>query len=1082
MDLKVISAGAGSGKTYTLTNKMAALLKPNGDGKAAVRASGIIATTFTNKAAAELRERVRVKLLEDGLTEEADELGNALIGTVHAIGVQLLQRFAFEAGVSPNVDIIADTEHQALFNQSLSTVLSIELIEEMNGLSQRLGFFKNEYRKRDWRSEVRTLVDIARSNNFDTQNLLDSKAYSITSYLELLPAVSEHSAEYFNQKIKELVEQTIQNIENNEDTTKKTKKYVARLRNLKNHLHNYGSLDWDQWAKLAKNDAAKKSREAAEELVEFATSHEQHPNFQADIKRYVSLVFDTAIQAIEEYQGYKQMRGLIDYTDMEVMILQLLENETVLEVLKNEIDLLLVDEFQDTNPIQLKIFLQLSDIAKQAIWVGDPKQSIYGFRGAAPELMEAVIKEASDIETLPNSWRSREDLVNLGNAIFVEAFDDLPEERIALTPPNKFAKKNESKALTIATHHWHFNTEGNRRIPNNSFARYIARSVAETLQKEWQVRIKNSNETRPMLPSDVAILCRSNKSCQQLAEALHAEGLQASIARNGLLQTAEASLLMACMRFIMNKHDALSVAEIQLLASQKEIESILKDRIAYLSRIKELAAAQNGQKILKWGADNEYIQLLNSIRKQSKELSAAEILNWLIERLDICRIVTHWSRSEQRLANVDAFRKLALEYEESCNRLHTAATLGGFLLWLDNLANEEGDEQGSSEGQNAVRVMTYHKSKGLEWPMVVCDSLSGKLRDNLWGFRIVHLADEIDIKAPLANRLICYWVYPYGKLKKTKLQETINNHPAKQQAEQDALAEEARLLYVGITRARDYLVLPKGKKRTMDWLRRVYHHGDDSKEVISPVSGQFAFDWKGEELPLEYKTFNYEKNLSSPTPKEESVRYFLPKGGNKRFDAAQVEFSKLLNDNDKLTIGKTHKYASPLRLDEENQDYLVVQKVLKTFALSDNRQQENDLRERKAAEMLQRHALEDWIAAKDLLHASSAFFSYLENEFDVVSWKAFYHFRNRQNNFLLEGTVDLVAQTNNEQAVLVQSLHQQVDSLTKQKRRLLEDVGLLLSASKLQPTSPVISLLWQPIEGKLIEYSIERLNKQGHLF
>ena len=111
--LKIISAGAGSGKTYRLTNEMVDLLI-SGD----VRPSGIIATTFTRKAAAELQERVRVKLLSEGLSAQADEIGNALIGTVHGLGVKLLKRFAFEAGVSPQVDILPDGEQQQMFNQA----------------------------------------------------------------------------------------------------------------------------------------------------------------------------------------------------------------------------------------------------------------------------------------------------------------------------------------------------------------------------------------------------------------------------------------------------------------------------------------------------------------------------------------------------------------------------------------------------------------------------------------------------------------------------------------------------------------------------------------------------------------------------------------------------------------------------------------------------------------------------------------------------------------------------------------------------------------------------------------------------
>ncbi|MBL4648807.1 MAG: UvrD-helicase domain-containing protein [Aureispira sp.] len=187
MDLKIISAGAGSGKTYSLTEEMANLLAPQDGQPAAVRASGIIATTFTNKAAAELKERVRIKLLEKDLTKEADELGNAMIGTVHSIGVQLLKRFSFEAGVSPEVDIVADSDQQTIFNQALATVIPLDLVLEMEQLSEQLGFHKSIYSKKDWRADLKQLTDIARSNNFGADILLESKAYSLKTYFELLP-------------------------------------------------------------------------------------------------------------------------------------------------------------------------------------------------------------------------------------------------------------------------------------------------------------------------------------------------------------------------------------------------------------------------------------------------------------------------------------------------------------------------------------------------------------------------------------------------------------------------------------------------------------------------------------------------------------------------------------------------------------------------------------------------------------------------------------------------------------------------------------------------------------------------------
>ena len=167
LNIKIISAGAGSGKTYRLTSEMVELLK------CGVRASGIIATTFTKKAAAELQERVRVRLLEEGLTEQADELTNALIGTVHGLGVKLLRRFAFEAGVSPEVDIIADEDQQVMFNKSLATVLNLERMEKMDRYSNILGLNKKgEY---DWRTKVKQLTDVARSNDFSLEVLEKSK-------------------------------------------------------------------------------------------------------------------------------------------------------------------------------------------------------------------------------------------------------------------------------------------------------------------------------------------------------------------------------------------------------------------------------------------------------------------------------------------------------------------------------------------------------------------------------------------------------------------------------------------------------------------------------------------------------------------------------------------------------------------------------------------------------------------------------------------------------------------------------------------------------------------------------------------
>ncbi|MBE2206198.1 MAG: UvrD-helicase domain-containing protein, partial [Saprospiraceae bacterium] len=372
--IRIISAGAGSGKTYRLTSEMVQLLK---DG---VRPSGIIATTFTRKAAAELQERVRVRLLEAGLSRQADELTNALIGTVHSLGVKLLQRFAFEAGVSPQVQIIADEDQQTLFNNSLAMVLGPERVDAIDRLCRRLGMHSRQ--PHDWRKELRELTDIARSNAFSADTLRQSRQYSWDSFAQYLPKASAETEAQLHQQLADALDATIAAIENNGDTTKKTADAIKEWKDAHRQLHLDGSLPWRFWAKIAKTEVAVKSRDDAQPLLDMTARHEANPAFQNDIRDYIFHIFDAAMDALQEYEQYKKRRGLIDYTDMETLILRLLDHPEVREVLSEELDLLMVDEFQDTSPIQLEIFLKLSRMAAHSVWVGDPKQSIYGFRGA----------------------------------------------------------------------------------------------------------------------------------------------------------------------------------------------------------------------------------------------------------------------------------------------------------------------------------------------------------------------------------------------------------------------------------------------------------------------------------------------------------------------------------------------------------------------------------------------------------------------------------------------------------------------------------------------------------------------------
>ncbi len=1078
-NIKIISAGAGSGKTYRLTEEMVALLKGG------VRASGIIATTFTKKAAAELQERVRVKLLEQQLSDEADQLTNAMIGTVHGLGVQLLKRFAFEAGVSPQVDIIADEDHQLLFNQSLTTVLTADRMAQMELLSTKLGL--NKRGPYDWRREVKNVTDIARSNDFSVEVLLKSKEASFTSFKEYLGKKSGKTYEGLISDLKRTLQATILELEGNEDSTKVTEKGADDLKKIQRKLNLENSLEWYEWVKISKIKVGAKSKDAVVELQELARLHESMPKFHEDIKSFIETIFDIAIEAIKEYDAYKKRRGLIDYIDMELHVKRLLENKQVQMVLTEELDLLMVDEFQDTSPIQLEIFLKLSQFAKHSIWVGDPKQSIYGFRGADPALMQAIIEQTGGVkeeDIQKFSWRSRTGVVHATNALFTKAFDGLDEEQVALEAKRteetlKILVKDqeELKFLKKPLQHWHFEYDGKGRAPGKPWMENsIATAIKNLLAEGVLVFPKEESEPRLARPGDVAVLCRSNIACGEMAEALHRAGLKAAISRNGLLQKTESKLVLACLKFIVSKNDPLSVAEILKLASGQALATIIDERLAFLKEVEKETVQE-----WKWGQDNPYVKHLLELRDQVKELSSSEIINLVLDELDLRRIISTWGNKEQRLANIDELRKLALKYEEACNRLHSAATLGGFLLWLNEMDYNKADLQSSGAGADAVNVMTYHKSKGLEWPIVVCHSLEGKLRDNIWGTAIVAETKEVDLNNILGNRWLRYWVNPYSdQIGGTNLEERLNASKVKVQAQADALKEEARVLYVGVTRARDYLVFPTRAVPTK-WLNRVWHKGDETVPSLDHFTDESPWVWNNQILLKETNTTPFPRDFTTSELAIPKITFLAERRGKGVFIPYEIDVERESYPTEfSPKPSKIHQYGKAIIPTEEGRDY-VLAKAVKAFLTADNLTTDNQDREMMAKDLLERYGVEELLEHQDLMDHSQRFLDYLNKEFQPIEMLKKYPIRHHHKGRLFDKIVDLVLETD-KGFVLIQNSGFTGDSKQWKNKALALSTWLYLAAEGINNIfgdGRVRCFINYPMGGGMVEVV---LNKQAVLF
>ncbi len=460
------------------------------------------------------------------------------------------------------------------------------------------------------------------------------------------------------------------------------------------------------------------------------------------------------------------------------------------------------------------------------------------------------------------------------NAIFTRAFPELPPDQVALEPAFKTVESENAESSALL--HWHFVNElDDRKVPGSPWMENcIADQIRVLLERETPVFSKKRDNTRPAQPGDVAVLCRNNAGCALLAEALHRAGLKAAIARAGLLETPEAKLALACLKFLLTPSDALSVAEILTLTGAQTLEQLIDNRLDYLDRLR------NGEDPGRWAAEHPVIRQLLELRPRTADLSASEILNLTLDELDLRRIAARLGNATQRLDNLDRLRRYALDYESACQRLHAAASLGGFLLWLSELERHDQDFQGSGESPDAVKVLTYHKSKGLEYPIAICHNLNQPLKEKIWGINLVSERAEPDLDDILGHRWLRFWVNPYGdQWRNTRLDETLRQSEAWAAANRLALEEEARLLYVGLTRARDYLVFPTNARGT-PWLNRVFNGGDGDIPTLDPHSNETPFIWESRVVPAFTEQKYMPRDFPEAQIQEPPLPFHAPRAGH----------------------------------------------------------------------------------------------------------------------------------------------------------------------------------------------------------
>lgn len=863
--IEFISAGAGSGKTYKLTETLAQALESG-----SARPHAILATTFTVKAATELRERARSWLLDRGRIDLATAIGQARLGTVNSVCGQMLRRFCFELGLSPDQTVLSEGQSKRLLKSTLSEAMDPAGQAELVRLTNRFGI-----EQADWSKTVEAVVKAALDNDITPAALRTMGNQNVDAMLSNWPAPSAgaDATSFLSKALSKAHQEVAAFIEAQTAAGAPVAKNLSKgLEDLQkfDRLFHADRWSWPDWIGAAGLDAGAKVKNLLEPVKAAAQAHESHPAFHADVRRYLDLVFNLAADVLDAYAQTKKALGSVDFSDQEVLLLRALRTSpSVREALASELDLVMVDEFQDTSPLQLALFVELAKLAKRSVWVGDPKQAIYGFRGTDASLITGVLDAIQDWggtigQALDTSRRSTESLVSLTNAVFSSAFE--PGLKPAQVQLKSLRKDIPTQPALL---NWDFES-------NRSDTDYlgIGPAVRELLASGLQVEDKDTKALRPIQAGDIGILCRYNAQVNLAVTALTRWGIPSASPRSGLLGTAEALYVMACLRRMNDPNDTVASALILTLADSSPVDTWLADRLNYI--------AIEGGKPQDWKVKGEgahpLLARLEELRPALTSLTPQEALRLAAAESQVARLGGQWSTSaheaRNRLSNVEALVSLGKSFEDECVAAKRPATVSGLLRWFDELA-EDGDDNRAASADNAVSVLTYHGAKGLEWPVVVLTSLDATARSSLWGVR-ARTVGGFDPQVPLANRFVHCWLKTWGK--RSQPQAAINAEASATglAMQTEALDENKRLLYVGLTRARDMNVAVSFVRKSgpgRAWVNEIPGGTDllfgDSGTVVLP---------DGQRLIRLSKTWSKEDCAAEPPVKAPEVcHWFAPR-------------------------------------------------------------------------------------------------------------------------------------------------------------------------------------------------------------
>lgn len=770
-----VAAGAGTGKTSLLVARYLRALLHDG-----LTTEQLPTVTFTRKAAAEMKSRIRAGLLEADRSDLAWSLDSAPIGTIHGLCASLLRAHPLQAGVDPSF-VVADAVQASILQAEALDLGWERLVQEAD--EDLLGLLARH--QRSIQTHVVDLYLGLRGLGHDEPRFVVSAPGRLDEEKGRLAAAGEAvlaatagmnlkaTAAGNRERVQECLAWLPEALPAWGEALEQAAKFIPHL--------GCGALRpiFEEW-----NASLKEFRRAL-------GGHYLWP--------LVGLVDRLLTLLGEEYVRRKTELGLLDFNDVEIRALELLDSGVRPYA---DAARLMVDEFQDTNGLQCKLIEKLG--VATVLTVGDLYQSIYGFRGADVEVFRDQESAASgrasaeDFHTrLSLNFRSREAVLHVINRIFAhpglfgEGFTDLVAARVGDQAraglPDKGGDLSPAVELVVL----------DRQAPGadnatwqENEARVVADLVARLVREQgWR-------------PRDVVVLLRALTHVHELEEALVAQGLPSYVVQGrGYYDREELGDLFALLHSLVNPHDDMS-----LVTALRSPLGAVRDDVLYLLRLQadrlggtSLWEAMREHEVD--GAEGEDAERLTLFRERIETLrrrlgapGLSELIDATVTVFDYDLVLLQSPDGPRRYANVRKLMLLAEEFEAV-----EGPDLAGFVRYLDGrrdlTASREGNAALLAEDDDVVRVMTIHQAKGLEFPVVVIAGMGGSGRTDRHLFPL----DRSDRVSLQISR-------PDDK----RFGEPLVLGPADDVVRSLDAAdreEEKRLYYVAMTRAMERLVL-----------------------------------------------------------------------------------------------------------------------------------------------------------------------------------------------------------------------------------------------------------------------------------